>query len=212
MNERVGSRFEKRAAGYDNMLTAYIGEREMRAIRKLIPPGSSILDFGCGTGRSALDHAHRGCQVTAYDLSQNMLSIAESKAKHDGLNVEFVTDKKLLANRKWNLVTCIGVFDYYPDPRPLLSELDQYLEIDGRLILTWPNALSPLGWFYFVVSRLTVPSTPRTPAFVRKVARDVGLQVSSLLYAFPGWSSLGFTLVVEMRRQSLQHNPKMLLQ
>jgi SAM-dependent methyltransferase len=212
MTERIGSSFERRAAGYDNALTAYIGERELRAIRKLVPPCSSLLDYGCGTGRSALDHARRGCQVTAYDLSPNMLSFAESKARRDGLEVEFTADKELLANRKWQLVTCIGVFDYYPDPGPLLKELDQYLEEDGRLVLTWPNALSPLGWFYFVVSRFTVPSTPRTPRFVRKAAGEVGFQVCSLLYAFPAWSPLGFTLVVEMRRYSPEYNPKVLPQ
>jgi 2-polyprenyl-3-methyl-5-hydroxy-6-metoxy-1,4-benzoquinol methylase len=210
MTERIGSSFEKRAARYDNPLTAYIGERELRAIRTLVPPGSSLLDFGCGTGRSALDHARRGCKVTAYDLSPNMLSFAESKAQQAELTVEFIPDKKLLANRKWPLVTCIGVFDYYPDPRPLLKELDEYLEGDARLVLTWPNALSPLGWFYFVGSRFTVPSTPRTPSFIRKMAEAVGLQVSTLLYAFPGGSPLGFTIVVEMRRQSLEHNSKVL--
>jgi len=200
MTERVGNSFEKRAAHYDNPLTAYIGERELRAIRKLVPAGSTLLDYGCGTGRSTLDHARRGCQVTAYDLSPNMLSVAESKAKGETLNVEFITDKNLLTHRKWHLVSCIGVMDYYPDPRPLLRELNQYLENDGRLILTWPNATSPIGWFYFLGSRFTVPSTPRTPAFVRKVAKEVRLQVSSLLYAFPAWPMLGFTLVVEMRR------------
>ena len=203
MNERVGSGFEKRAAHYDNPLTAYIGERELRAIRKLVPASSTLLDYGCGTGRSALDHARRGCHVSAYDLSPNMLSIAESKAEHEGLKVEFITDKNLLANKKWNLVTCIGVLDYYPDPKPLLRELSQYLENDGRLILTWPNATSPIGWFYFLVSRFTVPSLPRTPTFIRKAAGEVGLEVSSLLYAFPAWPILGFTVVVEMHRQSI---------
>ena len=212
VTEKIGNSFDKRAAQYDNLLTAYIGERELRAIRKLVPPGSSLLDYGCGTGRSALDHARRGCHVTAYDLSPNMLSFAESKARHDGLNLEFISDKKLLTYRKWPLVTCIGVPDYYPDPRPLLRELDQYLEEDGKLILTWPNALSPLGWFYFFGSRFTVPSTPRTPAFVQKAAGEVGYHVSSLLYAFPSLPFLGFTLVVEMHRRSLQHNSKMQLQ
>ena len=212
VTEKIGNSFDKRAAQYDNPLTAYIGERELRAIRKLAPPGSSLLDYGCGTGRSALDHARRGCHVTAYDLSPNMLSFAESKARHDGLNLEFISDKKLLTYRKWPLVTCIGVLDYYPDPRPLLRELDQYLEEDGKLILTWPNALSPLGWFYFFGSRFTVPSTPRTPAFVQKAAGEVGYHVSSLLYAFPSLPFVGFTLVVEMHRRSLQHNSKMQLQ
>jgi 2-polyprenyl-3-methyl-5-hydroxy-6-metoxy-1,4-benzoquinol methylase len=199
MIEKIGNSFEKRAAYYDNPITAYIGERELCIIRPLIPPGSSVLDYGCGTGRSALDHARRGCSVTAYDLSPNMLSVAENKAKQISANIEFTATLSQLIDRRWPVVTCIGVLDYYPDPRPLLNELNHYLEKNGKLIVTWPNALSPFGWFYFVFSRLTTPSTARTPMFIRRMSKDVGLQISALLYAFPSWAPFGFTLVVEMR-------------
>lgn len=202
MIEKIGNSFERRAVHYDNPVSAYIGEGELRVIRPLVPPGSSVLDYGCGTGRSALDHARRGCSVTAYDLSPNMLSLAENKAKEIGVNIEFTSTLYQLNGRKWPVVTCIGVLDYYPDPRPLLHELDHYLEKTGRLIVTWPNALSPFGWLYFVFSRFTTPSTPRTPMFIRRVVKDVGLQISSLLYAFPAGAPLGHTLVVEMRRSS----------
>jgi 2-polyprenyl-3-methyl-5-hydroxy-6-metoxy-1,4-benzoquinol methylase len=200
MIEKIGNRFQKRAAHYDNPLTAYIGERELRVIRPLVPPGSLVLDYGCGTGRSALDHARRGCRVTAYDLSPNMLSVAENKAKQLGIDVEFTSSVQQLAGRIWPLVTCIGVLDYYPDAKPLLLELSRYLNENGKLIVTWPNALSPFGWLYFILSRFTVPSTPRTPMFVRRVAEDIGLKVSLLRYAFPGLAPLGHTLVAEMRR------------
>ncbi len=200
MIEKIGNSFEKRAAHYDNPITAYIGEHELRAIRSFVPPGSLVLDYGCGTGRSALDHARRGCHVTAYDLSPNMLSLAKNKAKQIGLNLEFTSTTQQLINRKWPVVTCIGVLDYYPDPKPLLNELNHYLEETGRLIVTWPNALSPFGWLYFVLSRFTTPSTPRTPVFIRRVVKDTGLQISSMRYAFPNFVPLGFTLVVEMRR------------
>jgi len=202
MIEKIGNSFERRAAHYDNPVSAYIGEGELRVIRRLVPPGGSVLDYGCGTGRSALDHALRGCNVTAYDLSPNMLSLAENKAKQIGVNIEFTSTLQQLLDRKWPVVTCIGVLDYYPDPRPLLHELDRYLEKTGRLIVTWPNALSPFGWLYFAFSRFTTSSTPRTPLFIRRVAKDVGLQISSLLYAFPGSAPFGHTLVVEMRRSS----------
>lgn len=200
MRETIGESFQKRAAQYDNIVTAYIGERELRCIRHLVPPGRLVLDYGCGTGRSALDHARRGCIVTAYDISPNMLAVAKNKASQRELQLEFSSTLQDLAGRKWPVVTCIGVFDYYPDPRSFLRELSQYLEEGGKLIVTWPNALSPFGWLYYLLSRFTTPSTPRTPRFVRQVAREVGLQISALRYAFPAGVPFGFTLVVEMRQ------------
>jgi len=92
----------------------------------------------------------------------------------------------------------------YERSKTPMHELNRYLEKTGRLIVTWPNALSPFGWLYFVFSRFTTPSTPRTPMFIRRVAKDKdgGLQISSLLYAFPSWAPLGHTMVAEMRRSS----------
>ena len=200
MTDRIGKSFEERAGHYDNPATAYIGERELGVIRTLVPAGSRLLDYGCGTGRSALDHARRGCRVTAFDISAQMLSFAAGKAKQQGLELELTSDEKHLAGRTWPLVTCIGVLDYYPDPLPLLSQLQQYVEGGGKLIVTWPNALSPFGWLYFVLSRFTTPATPRTPGFVRAAAKSAGLQVSRLLYAVPAGTPLGFTLVVEMKK------------
>lgn len=198
MMDKIRNSFEKRAANYDNPVTAYIGERELRVIRRLVPAGSSVLDYGCGTGRSALDHARRGCKVTAYDLSPNMLSYAENKAKEIGADIEFTASLQQLSGRRWPVVTCIGVMDYYPNPKPLLHELSRYLETGGSLVVTLPNALSPLGWLYFILSRFTTPAVPRSPWFVRRVAKAAGLGVSSLLYAFPSLAPLGHTLVVKM--------------
>ena len=201
MNEKVGDSFERRAHQYDNPVTAYIGERELRVIRKLVPANSQVLDYGCGTGRSALDHARRGCRVTAYDLSPHMLSFAEGKARQQSLDLEFTCNEGDLRNRKWPVVTSIGVLEYYPNPGPFLHQLQQYLEDNGRLVLTWTNAHSPIGWLYFLLSRFTTPATPRTPAFVRQAARDAGLQVCEMLYAFPRLPILGFTLVIEVQKE-----------
>jgi 2-polyprenyl-3-methyl-5-hydroxy-6-metoxy-1,4-benzoquinol methylase len=197
--EKVHRGFDARADHYDNPFTAFIGERELRAIRKLVPPGWTVLDYGCGTGRTTLDLLRRGCAVTACDISLGMLALAEAKALEMGFSAEFVRDASQLEDRKWPVVTCIGVLDYYRDPVPLLKTLRAYLEPSGLLVVTFPNALSPLAWFYVAGSRLTVPSVARTPRFVRRAASRAGLQVQSMLYAFPSLPPVGHTLVVELR-------------
>jgi SAM-dependent methyltransferase len=43
---------------------------------------SSVLDAGCGTGRVAIELAHRGIDVVGVDLDPGMLAVARRKAPH----------------------------------------------------------------------------------------------------------------------------------
>jgi SAM-dependent methyltransferase len=198
--EQARRHFDRRAPRYENPLTSFIGERELRALRPFIPAGRSLLDYGCGTGRVALDCLRRGCQVTAFDLSPAMLERAVRAAQHDGLGGEFVAGEAALAGRTWPLVTCVGVLDYYPDPQPLLARLAAYLAPGGTLLVTFPNALSPFGWLYALGSRFTFPARPRSPGFVRAQVARAGYRVEALRYAFPALAPVGHTLIAVLRR------------
>ncbi len=195
---QVGARFDQRAERYDNPVTAFIGERELRRIRPHVPHGSEVLDFGCGTGRTTLDHLRRGCRVTAYDISKEMLSIAAAKATRAGWQADFTSDPETLHGRTWPIVTCIGVLDYYRHPAELLARLKIYLAPGGRLVVTYPNATSPLGWLYALGSRWTTRAYPRTPWAAREDASASGLGVEALDYAFPHVRGLGHTLVLAL--------------
>jgi 2-polyprenyl-3-methyl-5-hydroxy-6-metoxy-1,4-benzoquinol methylase len=197
----IEEHFDSRAAHYHNPVTDFMGARELRVIRGFVPAGSRVLDYGCGTGRTTMDHLRRGCDVTAYDLSREMLAIAEWRATAQGHAAEFTFDEGTLAGRTWPLVTCIGVLDYYPDPLPLLRTLRGHLEPGGVLVATYPNALSPLGWAYALGSRMfTYPSSLRTPGAARRAAAETGLRVTALRYAAPQLPPLGHTLVLAMER------------
>lgn len=49
-------------------------------VDSLLPPGSSVLDAGCGTGRVAIELARRGHDVVGVDLDPAMLNLARDKA------------------------------------------------------------------------------------------------------------------------------------
>jgi SAM-dependent methyltransferase len=216
--KRVAERFDEHAKNYDNPWTAWLGERELRAVRQLAPADCPVLDYGCGAGRTTLDLLQRGCRVTAFDISVEMLRLAEAKASlvNDGSTpwrtIEFTTDPARLAGRTWPLVTCIGVMDYCPDPAPMLHALRGYLAPEGRLVITFPNAFSPLSWFYYLGSRITVPATPRTPGFALQACRRAGLTVDEMLFTLPAIRPIGYTMVLRLSASSQSaaegHSPK----
>ncbi|WP_419864594.1 class I SAM-dependent methyltransferase [Candidatus Poriferisodalis sp.] len=54
------------------------GEADL--VDSLLPPGSSVLDAGCGTGRVAIELARRGHHLVGVDLDPAMLDLARDKA------------------------------------------------------------------------------------------------------------------------------------
>lgn len=53
---------------------------EARFCAALVPPGSRLLDAGCGTGRVAIRLAEQGYQVVGVDLDASMLAVARRTA------------------------------------------------------------------------------------------------------------------------------------
>lgn len=51
--------------------------------------GSSVLEFGCGTGTNAVELARRGYQVTAVDVVEQAIKIARDKARAAAVDVDF---------------------------------------------------------------------------------------------------------------------------
>jgi SAM-dependent methyltransferase len=56
------------------------------AIRAHVPPGSHLLDLGCGPGTDAVELAGRGYRVTAVDWSPAMVAEATRRARDLGLD------------------------------------------------------------------------------------------------------------------------------
>jgi len=111
-----------------------------------------VLDVCCGSGASAIPAAKsvgpRG-SVTGVDLAENLLELARSKAKQQGLeNVNFQPgDMTHLAFEEdsFDVVICVfGIF-FVPDMEAALCELKRVLRTGGKLaITTWgPRFFEP---------------------------------------------------------------------
>lgn len=72
-------------------------------------PVNEICETACGTGSMACELAKRGYSITAGDISEDMLSAAEMKARDMGLSVRFVLQDMRYAKMytKKDLVICL---------------------------------------------------------------------------------------------------------
>ncbi len=69
----------------DNPVGHWMRQRTWQRMDSCFPPGSHILEVGCGTGIDLARLASRGHRVTAIDISPAMAAIARAKAVEQGL-------------------------------------------------------------------------------------------------------------------------------
>lgn len=72
--ERYAARFDALAA------TGADVHGEATLCESLVPPGATVLDAGCGTGRVAIRLAERGFTCVGVDVDASMLDVARSRA------------------------------------------------------------------------------------------------------------------------------------
>jgi SAM-dependent methyltransferase len=198
----IRQRFDKRAPQYQrNPLTRWVGRSELAALREMIPQPARLgespaLDFGCGTGRVTALLLESGYRVTGYDLSTGMLDQARTTFG-ERPDVTFTSAPDSLRG-SWPLIVALGVLDYYPDSRVLLEEWRRLLSPQGTLLVTIPNARSPLARLYISFSRFTCQAYASTLSELAAAAQRSGFDLVSAQMAFPHrwW---GHTIVANFR-------------
>lgn len=103
--------FDAHAPMYDDNVFTKDTVREVDFLLEVLspPPGSAILDVGCGTGRHAIEFAKRGYAVTGLDLSSEMLARAADKAEDAGVHVDWVRSDaaRFSLPRRFDAAVCL---------------------------------------------------------------------------------------------------------
>jgi len=94
--------------------------------------GKRILEVGCGIGTDTVNFARAGAQVTAVDLSEKSLMIAQQRARVYGLsNIRFYHGNaeelgSFLPLEKYDLIYSFGVLHHTPHPERAIDQLHVY--------------------------------------------------------------------------------------
>jgi len=120
-----------------------------------LPPGSSVLDVGCGTGRHAIELAKRGYAVTGLDLSSEMLSRAAAAAKAENVHVEWIRSNatQFTLPERYDAAVCLceGAFgllgqrdDTIDQPISILCNISRSLKPQAKAVFTVLNGAAML--------------------------------------------------------------------
>jgi len=113
-------------------------EREGPFLRQVLDeaPGRRVVDLACGTGLHAAFFADLGAQVTALDLSTEMVTHARTRRPHPAITYR-QGDMRRLCGGPWDVAVCLG---------NSLSLLPSHRDVEQTLAAVF-DALVPGGLF-----------------------------------------------------------------
>ncbi|HZY46156.1 MAG TPA: methyltransferase domain-containing protein, partial [Candidatus Bathyarchaeia archaeon] len=151
VHDDLEAAFDAVAEDYDrhifgNPINTWLRYISVQILTRHFPPGSTILEVGCGTGTETLSLARHGVTVLACDISGKMLNVLEEKAKREGL-LDHVIPIHCRPDELKEKVSALGyekidgAFSTYgaintePRLKVMFRDLHDMLREDGTLVL-----------------------------------------------------------------------------
>lgn len=113
---------------------------EEKSIKDFMPnvKNKEVLDFGCGTGRYTIPLAKRGANITAIDLTPNMIKLAKKKAKKEKLNINFknINLTKFKPDKEFDLIISMLVLDHIKNLEKAIFVISKASKVGTEVIIS----------------------------------------------------------------------------
>ena len=132
-------------------------QQKLAETQSFFTPDMRILEFGCGTGTTAVHHAPLVQHIDAVDISENMLEIGRGKAREKGVeNITFTRGTLTEFNAdtdSLDVVLGLNVIHLLPDRQAVIVEVLRILKHGGIFV----SSTVCLGQSYLRFIKLAVP-------------------------------------------------------
>jgi len=110
-------------------------------LARLVQPSQKVLELGTGPGTVTRILHSKGCKVTGVEMDPETLAMCQPFCEKTlQANLEDPHWHASLQNEKFDVVLCADVLEHLRDPRPLLSLLPSFLNDQGFVLMSLPNA------------------------------------------------------------------------
>lgn len=113
-------------------------QHKLALTRALLQPDWTVLEFGCGTGSTALVHAPHVARIEAIDFSPGMIAIAREKAAAAGVgNIRFevsTLEDWPIPEAGYDLVMGMNILHLLRDRQAGLARVARLVRSGGRFV------------------------------------------------------------------------------
>lgn len=162
--DRIAARYAKKPVADE---AAY--RKKLAKTREYLRPDMAVLEFGCGTGSTALAHAPYVAHIRATDMSANMIQIARGKAR--AMNVGNVTFQQAtieeldVAGGSQDAVLGLSILHLLADKEAVIAKVHRMLKPGGIFVsstaclgdtMPWFKVIGPIGRWLRLIPRVAV--------------------------------------------------------
>lgn len=163
--DRIAQRYSKQPVADE-----WSYQKKLAVTREFLTPESSVLEFGCGTGTTAITHAPAVKEVMATDISAKMLEIAQGKARAAGVeNIRFKQcDLSELhsGDERWDVVLGMSILHLLDDKDEEIRRVFRLLKPGGVFVSSTACIGDFSSWFKYTAPLFRwVPFLPNVAVF-----------------------------------------------
>jgi ubiquinone/menaquinone biosynthesis C-methylase UbiE len=145
-------------------------QKKLEVTREYFRPDMEVLEFGCGTGSTAIIHAPYVKHIHAIDISSKMIEIAQGKA--DAKNVENVTFKRStieeisVSDQTLDAVLGLSILHLLDNKEEVIAKVHKMLKPGGIFVtstacigdtmMRFLKLIVPIGKFFGLMPQVMV--------------------------------------------------------
>jgi 2-polyprenyl-3-methyl-5-hydroxy-6-metoxy-1,4-benzoquinol methylase len=188
--------YSREAHRYDELrwrgpIGEYVHRQYERLVLECVPQdeNAKYLEIGCGTGRFTALFAAQGLDLTAIDISDEMIAATQAKLNTLGHHKRAITLKKAdarstgMADSSFDVVFSFNVINHVPRYQEVIREVARVLKADGIFVVGYPSLWSVYAPYALIVNatgrslrRGVYTRWPSTPALIR-LAEHLGMRL-----------------------------------
>ena len=165
--DKIAERYSKKPVADE---AAY--QKKLQVTREYFKPNMEVMEFGCGTGSTAIIHAPHVKHIHAIDISSKMIEIAQGKADAEKVtNVTFersTIDEFSVSEQTLDAVLALSILHLLENKEEVIAKVHRMLKPGGIFVtstaclgdtMKYIKLVAPLGKFLGLMPLVKVFST-----------------------------------------------------
>ena len=179
--DKIAKRYSKQPIADE---AAY--QKKLQVTREYFQPDMEVLEFGCGTGSTAITHAPYVKHIHAIDISSEMIKIAQGKARAEKVtNVTFersTIEEFSISDQSLDAVLALSILHLLQNKEEVIAKVHRMLKPGGIFVtstaclgdtMKYIKLIAPIGKFLGLMPLVKVFTTQE----LRDNLNDAGFQI-----------------------------------